>query len=80
MNQAAVTSGSNRITDTLGAQFGLLYSPNDHSRLWSAGLTSNYWGGAELSARLVVPAGRQATEFGTTPYRWFLQTGIKIGF
>ena len=78
--QNALTSGNSRLTDTLSATLGLLGSPDDQSRLWSVALKSTYWDRAEVTWRTFVPTGRKVSEFGSLPYNWYSEIGVKIGF
>ncbi len=80
LGQNALTTGNNRFTDTFGASLGVLKSPDDGSSLWSLSLKSNYWDRTEVTLRTFVPTGGRSTEFGSAPYKWYSELGIKIGF
>ena len=80
VNRAALTEGSNRFTDTFGVEVAMLRSLDERSGLTSVALISNYWDQTEVTMRGFFPQGKRNTEFGTTPYTWHVEFGIKIGF
>lgn len=80
VNRAALTEGSNRFTDTFGVEVAMLRSLDERSGLTSVALISNYWDQTEVTMRGFFPQGKRNTEFGTTPYKWHVEFGIKIGF
>lgn len=80
LSQSALTAGHSRLFDTMGGSIGLLGSPDDRSRLWSFTLSSTYWDSAEVSWRTILPTGKRVSEFGSLPYNWYSEIGIKIGF
>jgi hypothetical protein len=80
LGQRSITDGANRFSDTFGYDVGLLWGLEDSSGLVSFGVKSRYWNRAELWLRTFVPAGRSDTEFGTMPFDWYVETGLRIGF
>jgi|GEM_PF-4496762 len=80
VNQGSLTEGRHRITDTLGVELAMLRSLDDDSGMTSFALICNYWDRTEITLRSFFPRGGRATEFGTSPYKWHAELGVRIGF
>jgi hypothetical protein len=78
--QRAITEGGGRVLDTLGYELGVLWGLEDASGLLSATVNSRYWNHTELSLRAFLPVGDRRSEFGTLPFDWYVEAGIKVAF
>ncbi len=80
IGQSSITERGSRFSDTLGYEFGLLRGLDDYSNQVSLSVISNYWNHVAVTVSAYVPIGQPVTEFGTTPYDWYLQMQVKVGF
>lgn len=80
ISKGALTEGESRFTDTFSIEVASLRSFEDQSGINSLSMISNYFDRTEVSIRSIFPYGRANTEFGSAPYKWYVELGLKIGF
>ncbi len=81
ISQDALTEGSgNRFTDNFSWGFSFTRGLEDHSTLGSINLSSRYFDNAEITLDVLLPMGKDDSEFGSMSFDWRADLGINISF